>query len=135
MASSQSSLISAGVLLRQCSDITAPDFDWSGVCICATAALEAELKRVFFDGLLDYMVSTYGQPCNEKAEEIYKNWPEELLSVPRYQFAKGFNNTLTAIDHFTMGKLPFLFGETGKLSDKEIIRKNQLEQSELMKNV
>lgn len=133
MASSQSSLISAGVLLKQCSDITAPDFDWSGVCICATAALEAELKRVFFDGLLDYMVSVYGEPCNDNADDIYKNWPEELLSVPRYQFVNGSHMSLTTVDHFTMGKLPFLFGETGKLSDKEVIRKNQLEQSELMK--
>lgn len=133
MASSQSSLISSGVLLKQCSDITAPDFDWSGVCICATAALEAELKRVFFDGLLDYMVSAYGQPCSENSDEIYKNWPEALLSVPRYQFVKGSNMTLTTIDNFTMGKLPFLFGETGKLSDKDTIRRSQLEQSELMK--
>ena len=133
MASSQSSLISAGVLLKQCSGITAPDFDWSGVCICATAALEAELKRVFFDGLLDYMVSTYGQPCNENADEIYNKWPEALLSVPKYQFVNGSNMTLITDEHFTMGKLPFLFGETGKLSDKATIRKNQLEQSELMK--
>lgn len=133
MVSSQSSLISAGVLLKQCADITAPDFDWSGVCICATAALEAELKRVFFDGLLDYMVSVYGEPCNDNADDIYKNWPEELLSVPRYQFVNGSHMSLTTVDHFTMGKLPFLFGETGKLSDKEVIRKNQLEQSELMK--
>lgn len=133
MASSQSSLISAGVLLKQCSNITAPDFDWSGVCICATAALEAELKRVFFDGLLDYMVSTYGQPCNENVDEIYNKWPEALLSVPKYQFVNGSNMTLTTVEHFTMGKLPFLFGEAGKLSDKATIRKNQLEQSELMK--
>ena len=32
-----------------------------------------------------------------------------------------------------MGKLPFLFGETGELSPKTFIRKNQLAQSELMR--
>ena len=32
-----------------------------------------------------------------------------------------------------MGNLPFLFGETGKLSQKSFIRKKQLAQSELMR--
>ena len=133
MKTSQTSLISSAVLLSRCSDITAPDFDWSGVCICCTAALEAELKRVFFDGLLDFMVAKYGEPCNENANDIYANWPDALLSIPKYQFSSGTDGRLKRADHFTMGNLPFLFGETGKLSTKEYIRKNQLAQSELMR--
>lgn len=70
MKTSQTSLVSSAVLLHRCSGITAPDFDWAGVCICCMAALEAELKRVFFDGLLDFMVANYGKPCNENADEI-----------------------------------------------------------------
>ena len=133
MKTSQTSLVSSGVLLRRCSDITAPEFDWSGVCICCTAALEAELKRVFFDGLIDFMVANYGEPCNEKANEIYVNWPDALLSIPKYQFLSRNDGKLKQVNHFTMGNLPFLFGETGKLSTKEYIRKNQLAQSELMR--
>lgn len=53
MKTSQTSLISSAVLLNRCSDITAPDFDWSGVCICCTAALEAELKEY---SLMDYLI-------------------------------------------------------------------------------
>ena len=133
MKTSQTSIISSAVLLNKCSNITVPDFDWSCVCICCTAALEAELKRVFFDGLLDFMVVNYGEPCNESANDIYINWPEALLSIPKYQFSRGSDWKLKRVEHFTMGNLPFLFGETGKLSPKEYIRKNQLAQSELIK--
>lgn len=133
MLSSQNSLVSATVLLKRCSDITVPDFDWSGVCICATSALEAELKRVFFDGLLDFMVKNYGEPCRENADEIYENWPNVLLSIPKYKLLNSTHAKLKKVDHFTMGNLPFLFGETGKLSYKLFIRQNQIAQSELMK--
>lgn len=133
MKSSQTSLVSSAVLLSRCSDIAAPDFDWSGVCICCTAALEAELKRVFFDGLLDFMADNYGEPSNENADEIYKFWPEELLSIPKYQFLKRTDSTLKRVKLFTMGKLPFLFGETGEFSSKQFIRQSQLAQSELMR--
>lgn len=133
MKTSQTSLISSAVLLHRCSNIVTPDFDWSGVCICCTAALESELKRVFFDGLLDFMAGKYGEPSNKNADEIYKFWPDALLSVPKYQFFKRTGWRLKRVEHFTMGKLPFLFGETGKLSEKTIERQNQLEQSELMR--
>lgn len=133
MKTSQTSLISSAVLLHRCSNIVTPDFDWSGVCICCTAALESELKRVFFDGLLDFMAGKYGEPSNKNADEIYKFWPDALLSVPKYQFFKRTGGRLKRVEHFTMGKLPFLFGETGKLSEKTIERQNQLEQSELMR--
>lgn len=47
-SSSQTSLVSAGVLWKSCSDITNVDFDFSGVCISATSALESELKKMVF---------------------------------------------------------------------------------------
>lgn len=133
MPTSQTSLVSAGVLLKRCSDINTPDFDFSGICICATAALEAELKRVFFDGLLKYMVDKYGEPGIDDGDEVYKNWPDALLTVPKFQYIGG-NYRVKRTKRFTMGKLPFLFGESGKLSDKSDIRQYQLDQSELMKS-
>lgn len=134
LPSSQTSLVSAGALLKRCADINTPDFDFSGICICATAALEAELKRVFFDGLLNYMVKNYGNPKTTDPEEIYKYWPDVLLTVPKFQYTRGTNSKIWKVKHFTMGNLPFLFGETGKLSDDPDIRKNQLEQAEMMKS-
>lgn len=133
LSSSQTSLVSAGALLKRCADINTPDFDFSGICICATAALEAELKRVFFDGLLDYMVKNYGNPETDDANEIYKYWPDVLLTVPKFQYVVGTNSKLKQVNRFTMGNLPFLFGETGRLSNLPDIRTNQLVQAEMMK--
>jgi hypothetical protein len=131
LSSSQTSLVSAGTLLTRCSDINIPNFDYSGICICATAALEAELKRVFFVGLLDYMVNHYGKPGKVDANKIYEYWPDVLLTVPKYKYVK--KSKLQKVNHFTMGDLPFLFGETRKLSNSSSIRKDQLKQAEMMK--
>lgn len=133
MASSQTSLVSAGTLLKKCADINTPNFDYSGICICATSALEAELKRIFFNGLIDYMIKKYGNPEKEKPDEIYRNWPDALLTVPSFQYERNPNSRVTIVDLFTMGKLPYLFGETGKLSGDNKIRSYQLQQSEMMK--
>lgn len=127
---SQTSLISASTMLKKCSDIH-EDFDFSGVCICVTAALETELKRIFFDGLINYMKTEYGEPGKVNADEIYENWPEVLLSIPKYQYIKGQNDDLEIKSVFTMGNLPYLFGVSGKLSKKKNIRSNQLVQSAL----
>ena len=134
LPSSQTSLVSAGALLKRCADINTPDFDFSGICICATAALEAELKRVFFDGLLNYMVNNYGNPDTTDLDEIYKYWPDVLLTVPKFQYSRGTNSKVRKANHFTMGNLPFLFGETGRLSDVPTIRSSQLEQAEMMRS-
>lgn len=134
LTSSQTSLVSAGALLKRCADINTPDFDFSGICICATAALEAELKRVFFDGLLEYMVSSYGNPDSADANEIYKYWPDVLLTVPKSQYERGTNAKLRKVSHFTMGNLPFLFGETGRLSNNPSFRASQVEQAKMMKD-
>ena len=128
---SQKSLVSAGVLLKSCEGFHDTDFDFSGVCICVTAALEAELKRVFFTGFLSYMVARYGEPCNKNAEVIYEYWPEELLTVAHRHFNPK-NSTLKKTDKFAMGRLPYLFGEKWGLSNKDEVRKNQEEQSQMM---
>ena len=88
MPSSQTSLISAGVLLKKCSDINTPQFDYSGICICATSALEAELKRVFFSGLIGYMASNYGNLEHDNPDDIYRDWPDALLTVPYVQYKR-----------------------------------------------
>lgn len=134
LPSSQTSLVSAGALLKRCADINTPDFDFSGICICATAALEAELKRIFFDGLLNYMVKNYGNPETADLDEIYKYWPDILLTVPKFQYIRSTTSKVRKVNHFTMGNLPFLFGETGRLSDVPAIRNNQLEQAEMTKS-
>lgn len=123
MTTSQTSLVSAGVLLKQCSDIKMPDFDYSGICICATAALESELKKIFFNGLMNYMIAKYKEPGKDE-----KNWPEILIN-----YWKEYRNKQKKKDiSFTMGSLPFLFGEV-KYSDKVFIRPQQMMQSDLMK--
>ena len=133
MPSSQISLISAGTLLKKCSDINTPQFDYSGICICATSALEAELKRVFFNGLIGYMISNYGNPEQDRSDETYRNWPDALLTVPYDQYKRNPNSKVKIVDLFTMGKLPYLFGETGKLSGDSKIKAKQIEQSAIMK--
>lgn len=60
MPTSRISLISAGVLLKYCANINTSAFDFSGICICATAAFESELKRIFFDGFLKFMIDKWG---------------------------------------------------------------------------
>lgn len=50
------------MLWQGCAGVTMPDFDYSGICISVTTALEAELRRVFFDGFGDYLAASYGAP-------------------------------------------------------------------------
>lgn len=134
LPTSQTSLVSAGALLKRCADISTPDFDFSGICICATAALEAELRRAFFDGLLDYMVKKYGDPETLDANEVFKYWPDELLIVSKDQSGEDKKQRIRKARIFTMGKLPFLFGETAKLSNELEKRNKQLKQAEMMKS-
>jgi len=130
MKSSQTSLVSAGVLLRQCANIHIPDFDYSGICICATAALEAELQRVFFDGYIAYLSNKYGKPNKNNMDHIYQNWPEVLLTVPQYQY-KNQDVFIKSDRWFTMGILPSLFGEYKSVSDTPEIRRQQAAQARL----
>ena len=47
----RTALVSGEVLWHRCADITVDAFDFSGVWIAFTTALEAELRRIFFTGL------------------------------------------------------------------------------------
>lgn len=131
LPTAQTSLISAGVLLERCSDLNDIDFDFSGICICLTSALEAELKRIFFDGFIRFMIKKYGDPKKKDSDEIYKNWPEVLLNIPEYKYSKEKGDKLDIRENFTMGTLPYLFGKTKNLSKNQIIHSKQLEQAKL----
>lgn len=48
LPATQASLVSAGVLWKSCLGITRDDFDYSGICISSTSALECELRRWFY---------------------------------------------------------------------------------------
>lgn len=127
LPSSRTSLISAGVLWKSCARITKEDFDCSGVCISATSALEAELKRVFYTGLQEYLESKYGRPDAVNWESTFDIWPEKLLSFTRYDYKKALDKffrgeqkwkpELGKGNSFTMGVLPFLFGKPEKFSN------------------
>ena len=124
---SRNSLISASVLWRSCSCIDKKDFDFSGVCISATSALESELKRVFFDGFQRYMEKTYGKPDKNNWENTFEVWPERLLSSTRYDYERkvrdGKKPELSCQKIFTMGQVPYLMG---KLENKFSVVKNAL---------
>ena len=97
----RSSLCSAGVLWKACADIKDESFDFSGICISATSALEMEIKRCFYYGFQGFLQRKYGAPS-------LKHWPEMLLSkdkngMPRLEKGDGI--------HFTLGSLPFLLGK------------------------
>ncbi|MDE6435174.1 MAG: hypothetical protein K2L07_13200 [Lachnospiraceae bacterium] len=113
---SKISLMSAGVLWRSCSHIKKVDFDFSGICISATSALEAELKQVFFIGFQKYMETAYGKPDKNKWEKTFEQWPEKLLSWNRIDYEKKVKTgKLPFLDlqkTFTMGMVPFFMGRS-----------------------
>ena len=117
---SRTSLISASVLWKLCADIKG-DFDYSGICISATSALESELKKYFFVGFQKYLENTYGVPSEYKWEETFNNWPEILLSTSKKRYKREWNNykyqsgdrphiRKEKDTYFTLGKMPFIFG-------------------------
>ena len=124
LPTSKTSLVSAGVLWKSCASITKDNFDFSGVCISATSALEAELKRVFYTGFQIFLESRYGKPDANDWEATFANWPEKLLSCTRFEFKKALDKyfkgeqkwkpTLEKGNTFTMGVLPFIFGKHEK---------------------
>jgi len=92
------SLVSARVLWRGCSGIKDPKFDYSGICISLTAALEGELKRVFFRGLQQYLTKEYGIPTHSNIDE----WPQGLLFKDKngnYGYDNGKKTTLGSISY------------------------------------
>lgn len=111
--STKASLISAGVLWKNCAGITKPDFDFSGVCISATSALEMELRHIFYTGFQSFIEDRYGTPSDETWETTFLDWPELLLSCSKYEFEKK-KKTLSKGNYFTMGNLPYIMGKPGK---------------------
>lgn len=118
LPTSRTSLISAGVLWKSCAEIKGDkDFDFSGICISATSALENELKRYFYIGFQRFLEKTYGSPNDEKWEETYRNWPEAVLSTTKYEYERALKNPnkfkkpiLGVGTNFTLGSMPFLLG-------------------------
>lgn len=113
LPSTQTSLISAGVLWNLCANISVAGFDYSGIIIAATSALESELKRVFYTEFQTYMVATYGDPSKQDAEKTYAFWPERLLSKTKVEYdneiSRGVASLPQLADSFTMGTLPYMF--------------------------
>lgn len=112
----QASLISAGVLWESCAGITKDDFDYSGICISSTSALECELRRWFYVGYQEYLLNTVGNPNEMDPSEVWDEWPEELLNTDKRKYRKiiekGESSPIIELGDaksFTLGKLPFLF--------------------------
>ncbi|MBQ1324606.1 MAG: sel1 repeat family protein, partial [Solobacterium sp.] len=101
---SRSSLISAAVLMKTCKDIHDDSFDFSGVCISATSALEGELKRIFCTGFMDYM-------------EEHGTSQEDINYVSR---------RITKAGIFTLGSMPFVLAESDKMNATEKQRIKEL---------
>lgn len=120
LPASKASLISAGVLWKSCARITKPGFDFSGVCISATSALEMELKHIFYSGFQAFLEKRYGTPTTEKSVQVFRDWPEILLSCSQYEFQKKKGNaTLAKGNYFTLGKLPYILGKPEKFRNVE----------------
>lgn len=134
---SRTSLISAGVLWKMCVGIEG-DFDYSGICISATTALESELKKYFFTGFQNYINDTYGAPSDhkDKWKETFDNWPEILLSTTKEKYISDWNRfkcgkgekphiRMKEHKHFALGTMPFIFA---------VIEEGSAEQHELLIN-
>lgn len=116
LSTTQTSLISARVLWQSCMGITRADFDYSGICISSTSALECELRRWFYVGYQEYLIKAVGNPSEMDPSDVWNEWPEELLNIDRKTYRKltedgRHSPTIELGDAklFTMGKLPYLF--------------------------
>lgn len=131
LPSTQSSLISAGVLWDLCANISVAGFDYSGIIIAATSALESELKRVFYTDFQTYMLSKYGNPQTQSAERTYAFWPERLLSKTKAEYdnemSRGSASLPQLADSFTMGTLPYMFKDDKNPNQQGVLRKRMRE--------
>ena len=110
----QTSLISAGVLWESCAGIEDDqNFDYSGICIATTSALEGVLKHFFYTGFQQFMIEKYQNPSDIPIENIYSDWPEALLDTKYHVYRKildeGGTPEVNIGTDFTMGTLPHLF--------------------------
>lgn len=110
---SRASIVSASVLWQGCAGVTMPDFDYSGICISVTTALEAELRRVFFDGFGDYLVEKYGAPETLAPEDVFAIWPEKLLSMTQREYARAKKPKLKRQHVFTIAICRFFSASGG----------------------
>ena len=96
----RTSLVSSRVMWLKCKEFNG-NFDFSGVCITATAALESLLTKVFLKNFQEYL-SNQHIPI--------RNWPSTLV----------YNNygTLTANKFFALGNLKYLLGEENEWDDE-----------------
>ena len=131
LPSTQSSLISASVLWNLCANISVEGFDYSGIIIAATSALESELKRVFYTDFQTYMLSKYGNPQTQSAERTYAFWPERLLSKTKAEYdnemSRGSASLPQLADSFTMGTLPYMFKDNKNPNQQGVLRKRMRE--------
>lgn len=103
----KTTLLSANVLWQNCPSQNTI-FDYSGICLTVTSALENELKYWFFTGFQEYLIKRYGHPST--LLDVFKVWPEELLDTKYYSYKNAkLKPTVNCGDLFTLGKLPFLF--------------------------
>ena len=94
---SQIGLISARTLYELSIQQNATTFDFSGVCISATSALELELKKIF---LTDYVKFV------KKESFVPDKWPEVL------RYWSSDSQKWKAKDRFTLGDLPYILEST-----------------------
>lgn len=138
LPTTQSSLISAGVLWKLCANISDKDFDYSGIIIAATSALESELKRVFYTDFQAYMIRIYGNPEVQSAEKTYTFWPERLLSKTKVQYenelVRGATSLPQLADNFTMGTLPYMFTDKSDTQKKLLLRRMEEYLKSIVKN-
>lgn len=121
LPTTQTSLVSAGVLWSYCEDI-GNNFDYSGVCISATSALESELKRVFYTGFQEYLYNHYGDPSKLPMDTVFSVWPEKLLNKTKAACQNEFLNPGSSVlgigNSFTLGTLPYLFWDKDPVNRK-----------------
>ena len=96
----QNSLVSGMTLWKAYKNIDDPNFDFSGICILATSALENELRKIFFEEFQEFVKNQTGGKINR--------YP----SI--FTYRKGTELVAGKSEYFSLGKMPFLFGQTGK---------------------
>ena len=111
----RNSLASAMTLLKAYRNVTDECFDFSGIGILATSALENELRRVLF---IDFQKFALKQ-----AGGVISALPKQL----RYYDAKDKQWILSDPEHFALGQIPYIFGQKG-------IKGNDQKDIELLNN-
>ena len=96
----QNSLVSSMTLWKAYKNIDDANFDFSGICILATSALENELRKIFFEEFQEFVKNQTGGKINR--------YPSILT------YRKGTELVAGKSEYFALGKMPFLFGQTGK---------------------